>query len=130
MNAPALRRSLRYGGWDALARRLPSYLLEHGVPCTRVYRGRRFRFDTDPETGALTCALIGARGDRTIADEARCHVSVRDISLRTQRADNRVLSFCMAPSLHDALTRRAAATGRSKSELIRRALAAYLGASS
>ncbi len=124
-----LRRYLRTGGWDLLARNLPQYLREHGLPCSRSFAGHAFVFQLEPaavvgEPGRLlTCSVQVNGARRIIASDRACYRPKNCIDLGPRR-DNKVLSFTMEAELSDSLTRHSMGTGLSKGEVIRRALRA------
>ena len=124
---PALRRTLRTGGWEHQARGLLSYLLEQGVPCTREHRGHALRFELD-EQGHSRALALTPNGWTLAADERDVHLRIEQVQRLgkdTPPADV-ALGFRAPRDLVRRADRYVAGTRLSRSQLVALALDKYL----
>jgi len=124
--ARTLRRSLRTGGWERLARGLPQRVLVEGVPLDLWQGRRRFRIALTADGAALACLLVP---DLAIAVADRCLVPIDSpLLLVAPTAPRRLVSLALPAPLADRLATATARTGRTKADMLRRALSHYLAA--
>ena len=130
MNANALARTLRTGGYEALARNLPARLARGDRDIE--WRGVMFSFGTAFKMEEWSVAAVTSGRNTLIADESTVHVSADKLFPKRKRgrpkADSKRFELRLPATTADRLERCAKATGKDKSTLARAALRVYLSA--
>lgn len=125
MDPLTLRRHLRRLGWHDAARNLPSFLFTKGLPCSRIARGVDivFRANADNQLEAVL-----ADDGRLIADEHGAYIERDSVQAEVIKTEDMVYVGVRLPAGIDRRLARAAGGRFTKSDLIRRAIRAYLDA--
>jgi hypothetical protein len=122
MNAPALRRSLRTGGWVRHAQGLINALLEGGIPLVRTHAGVDLEIRQDRGGGLYACLP----GGELVADEHSCHLTRDRVAKPAPRGGPRPVPVRFAPDMLRRLDACAAGSRRTRSHIMRRAVQLYL----
>ncbi len=125
MNVTELRRNMRTGGWARHARRLPSLLLEHGIPFQRTLSGHTVRISF--AEGGLSAHVRTDSEWLLIADTKACHVPIDSVPV-SEANPMAVTTVRMPPAELARLDATCKRVGTDRASAIRRAIKNYLDA--
>jgi hypothetical protein len=127
MNAAHLRTTLRTGGWGAHATNLPSKLLLHGLPYEESHKGHTLRISLAPD-GGLEAYVLGSRhGALLVATETHVVLRIEKVpGVPKASLAGAVTGVRLSPVDLNRLAKAVRRTGRSRSDIIRRAIRSHL----
>lgn len=128
MNASALRRQLRTGGWERWAHNLADGILQEGLPLHRSRAGRHLVV-VMTQDGQLEARLRTGDSETLVATEEALVLPVEKAPVRKVSRKQATVSMRLGDELVRRIDKAASRrSGDSRTALVRRAVIAYLDA--